>query len=775
MTVTSDVKPAERTETPFHTVGTSVTHDDFVQKVRGSLAYADDWSLPGMVFGRVVRAQVPSARITSIDVGEAARLPGVVAILTAADVPNNAIAEEASGLGMSPVAMPVLAEDRIRYQGEPVALVAAEDPEVAEHAAELVMVTTEDLPGVFSPERALKPDAPHVHDSGNAVVEWRIARGDAERAIRDAPVVVEGTYRSQRVDHAYLEPEAGVGWIDGDVLTLRVATQVIEHAREIARILGLAESRVRIIGTFMGGGFGGKEDLTVEPHLALLVWKTRRPVKMVWSRQESLLARWKRHPFVMHYSTGADRGGRILAQRIRIVGDGGAYPLLSPRVLFAAAVTAAGPYAAPAVQIVSTAAFTNTVPSSAMRGFGAMQVVFAYESQMDRLAQAVGLTPAEVRERNFLREGDVLPTGERLETHVALPEAMHTALERLGPRPEDADGWRVGRGFACNMQPYGRARYFADSASCWLGLEPDGSMLIRIGITDLGGGQAASLCQIACEVLGVPMERTTIHISDSALTPPAGGTFATRQLYMSGNAVLQTARELRERLLPVVTDLLGAEPADEVLFTGSRVSIRDSDRSVSLREVVRECERRGVDTAHLATFHAETGEFDPRTGRGKTFPDYTYGTHAVDVAVDPETGAVRILRYVACHDVGRAINPQRVEGQIQGGVAQGVGYALSEEVRIEEGVNVAALFADYLIPTSTDLPEIEPIVLEIGPGKGPFGARGIGEPSIAPCAAALAGAIADAIGKRMTELPMTSERVLRALREAGRLEGDGSA
>jgi CO/xanthine dehydrogenase Mo-binding subunit len=746
----------------------SVTHDDFREKVRGSLAYADDWSLPGMLYGRVVRAQVPSARIVSIDPSRASGLRGVVAILTAADVPNNGIVEEASGLGMAPIVMPVLAEDRIRYQGEPVALVAAERPEVAEEAAELIVVDHEELPGVFDPEHALESDAPLVHDAGNTLVEWRIQRGDPERVLRDAPVVVEGTYRSQRVDHAYLEPEAGVGWIDGDgVLTLRVATQVIEHAREVAHILGLPQNRVRIIGTYMGGGFGGKEDMTVEPHLAMLVWKTRRPVKMVWSRQESLFARWKRHPFVMHYKTGADRDGRILAQSIRVHADGGAYPLLSPRVLFAAAVTAVGPYRAPHAEIVSTAAFTNTVPSSAMRGFGAMQVVLAYESQMDRLGEAVGLAATEVRERNFLRQDDPLPTGETLDTYVALPDVMHMALEALGPRSQEAEGWRVGRGFACNMQPYGRARHFADTAACWLSLQPDGSMLIRIGITDLGGGQASSVCQIACEVLGVPLERTTIHIADSALTPVAGGTFATRQLYMSGNAVLRTAGELRDRMLPAVADLLGTERADDLVFASGRVSIPGTDRSVSLPEVVRECERRGISTSHLATFRAETGEFDPRTGQGKTFPDYTYGTHAVDVAVDQETGLVKILRYVACHDVGRAINPQRVEGQIQGGVAQGVGYALSEEVRIEDGVNVAALFADYLIPTTVDLPDIEPIVLEIGPGKGPFGARGIGEPSIGPCAAAIASAISDAVGVRMTELPMTPERVLRAILSGG--------
>lgn len=751
----------------YRTVGKRVTHGEFLEKVRGSLPYADDWHMPGMLYGKVVRGQVPCARIVSIDLSEAAGFPGVIAVLTADDVPNNLITEEASGLGITPVAMPVLAADRVRYAGEPVALIAAESPEVAEEAAELLVVEYEEIPSVFSAEQALEPDAPLVHAGGNTLVEWRIHRGDAQQTLRNAPVVVEGTYRSQRVDHAYLEPEAGVGWVDGDgVITLRIATQVIEHWRDVARILDVPRNRVRIIGTYMGGGFGGKEDMTIEPHLALLVWRTRRPVKMVWSRQESLLGRWKRHPFVMHYRTGATRDGRILAQSIRILADGGAYPLLSPRVLFAAAVTAAGPYRTPEADIVSTAAFTNTVPSSAMRGFGAMQVVLAYEGQMDRLAESVGVTPEEIRERNFVRQGDTLPTGEALETYVGIAETMRAALEALGPPGRETEGRRVGRGFACNMQPYGRARHFSDSASSWMTLEPDGSLLIRSGVTDLGGGQAASLCQVASEVLGVPLEKISIHIADSALTPLAGGTFATRQLYMSGNAVLKTAAELKKRLIPVAADLLGADDRDSLMFRDGTVALEGSDRFVSLGEVVRACDERGVSCTHLGTFRAETGDFDPRTGQGKTFPDYTYGTHAVEVAVDPETGSVEVLRYVASHDVGRAINPLRVEGQIQGGVAQGVGYALSEEVRVVDGTTVPALFADYLIPASTDLPDIRPIVLELGEGKGPFGARGIGEPAIAPCAAAIASAVADAVGVRITELPIGPERILDALRTA---------
>ena len=745
-------------------VGRSFTHRDFVEKVQGALTYAEDWQLPGMLHGRIVRAQVPSARIVSVDTSAAEALPGVRTVLTAKDVPHNEVVDEASGLALDAVRVPVLASDRIRYQGEPLVAVAADTPAIAAEATELVAIEYEELPGVFDTEAALSPDAPAVHPQGNRLVDWRFERGDVEAALRAADVVVAETYRTQAVDHAYLEPEAGVGWIEGEVLTLRVATQVIEHGRQVATILKLPTNRVRVIGTYMGGGFGGKEDMTIEPYLALLVWATRRPVRMVWSRQESLLARPKRHPFHMRYRTGASGDGRILAQDVVIVGDAGAYPLLSPRVLFAAGVTACGPYDVPNVRIRSTAVFTNNVPTSAFRGFGAMQVTLGYESQVDLVAEAVGLSPVDVRLRNFVEQGDRLPTHEPLDTHVAVTDTLRAALEALGPEATHAPaGKKVGRGFACNMQPYGRSRFFADRASCWVSLERDGSVIVRTGATDLGAGQAASLAQIAAEVLGAAPESVGVYIADSALTPPAGGTFATRQLYMSGNAVLTAASELRDRLAEVAAELIEAD-AESLRFADGRVFVRGEDgRFLSLAELARAAESQGVLPHHLGTFHAEVGEFDPSTGRGTTFPDYTYGTHAAEVEVDVETGQVRVLRYVACHDVGRAISPVRVEGQIQGGAAQGIGYALTEEVVTEEGVTMSSLFADYLIPSSTDLPDIQAIYLELGAGKGPFGARGIGEPTIGPPAAALASAITDATGVRLTELPFTPERVLRGL------------
>lgn len=754
------------TDADYHIVGKSPAHHDFVNKVEGSLLYAADWKLPGMLYGKIVRSQIASGRIVHIDTSAASALPGVAAVLTAEDVPDNRIVENASGgLGELTVAQPVLAADRVRYAGEPVAVIAASEPEIADEAADLVEVTYEEILGVYDVESAVAEEAPLVHEDGNVLVNWNIERGDVEEAMAGADVVVEGEYRSQHVEHAYLEPESGVAWIENDVVTLRVSTQVIEHATDIAAILGLPENKVRVIASYMGGGFGGKEDMTVEPYIGLLTWHTRKPVRMVWSRQESILASTKRHPFLMRYRTGAMRDGTIVAQETEILGDAGAYPYLSARVLFAGAALATGPYRVPNVRCTSRAVFTNNVPSSAFRGFGAMQVVFGYESQMDRLARRLDMTREEVRDRNYYVKGDTIPSGDPISTAVAVTQTRDLALQQLGePSPPSAPHKRVGRGFGCSMQPYGRTIWFRDHASAWLTLQPDGSLLIRSGVTDLGAGQAASLCQIVSEVLGVPLDVISVYIGDTALNPPAGGTFATRQLYMSGNAIWRAAHDLRETLTPVVEELLDS-PQDELIWEGGQV--RAGGRSVTLADVAKQCHEHGVNTSNLYTWRAPAGKFDPTNGQGGTFPDYTFGTHAAEVEVDLETGDVEVRKYAASHDVGRQINPIRVEGQIQGGAMQGLGYALMEDCPLEAGQPHSTLFANYLIPSSMDMPDIDVAVVESGEGRGPLNARGIGEPPIGPPAATIASAIEDAVGIRPTELPISPERILRLIDEAG--------
>ena len=630
------------------------------------------------------------------------------------------------------------------------------------------------MPGVFDPEVALHPDAPRLEPSGNVISRWKIRKGDVEAGLREADVVVERTYRTGFIDHAFIEPEAGVGWLDENgVVTLRVATQVIEHFRDVANVLGLPHSRVRIVAPYIGGGFGGKEDVTVEVFLGLLVWKTRRPVRLCYSREESILSPTKRHPFVMKYTHGAKRDGTLTALRVELISDAGGYAYLSPLTLLYAMVHAAGPYRIPHVHVDGVSVLTNNPPTSAFRGFGSAQPAFAYESQMDDLARALGLDPLEFRERNYLRKGERLASGQELETAVLLPETARRAWEALGPRrTPSGPGKRVGRGLASALTSYGRIVWLHDWSSAWVELQMDGTLLIRTGVPDIGGGQAASLVQIAAEVLGAPPDSIAIHIGDSALTPLAGTTTATRQLYMSGSAVHKAASELRATLVAQTAELLNVAP-DAVELAGGVASARgDGARTVSFSELAAACARAHRPRSAFAIYQAPAGQvMDFETGQGKVFPDFTFGSQAAEVEVDEATGEVQVLAMAACYDVGRAINMNSVEGQIEGGVAMGIGYALLEEDQVAAGVTLSPNLMTYLIPTALDVPDVTPIVLESGEGMGPWGARGIGEPAMVPTAPAIANAIADAVGVRPARLPITPERLWRAMQERPALPG----
>jgi CO/xanthine dehydrogenase Mo-binding subunit len=753
-------------------VGARAPRFDARDKVFGVLRYADDLALAGMLHARVVRATRPSARLRKVDTKAAEAVAGVKCVLTARDVPHNVLFSDVPGqttaVGPLRARTQVLADQTVRYLGEAIALVAAETEEAAEEAARLVAVEYEDVPGVFDPEVALRPEAPPLEPTGNVISRWKIRKGDVEAGLREADVVVERTYRTGFIDHAFIEPEAGVGWLDENgVITLRVATQVIEHFRDVANVLGLPHSRVRIVAPYIGGGFGGKEDVTVEVFLGLLVWKTRRPVRLCYSREESILSPTKRHPFVMKYTHGAKRDGTLTALRVELISDAGGYAYLSPLTLLYAMVHAAGPYRIPNVHVDGVSVLTNNPPTSAFRGFGSAQPAFAYESQMDDLARALGLDPLELRERNYLRKGERLASGQELETAVLLPETARRAWAALGPRrAPSGPGKRVGRGLASALTSYGRIVWLHDWSSAWVELQMDGTLLIRTGVPDIGGGQAASLVQIAAEVLGAPPDSIAIHIGDSALTPLAGTTTATRQLYMSGSAVHKAATELRATLVAQTAELLNVA-AEAVELAGGLASVRgDGARTISFPELAAACARAHRPRSAFAIYQAPAGQvMDFETGQGKVFPDFTFGTQAAEVEVDEATGEVQVLAMAACYDVGRAINMNSVEGQIEGGVAMGIGYALLEEDQVAAGVTLSPNLMTYLIPTALDVPDVTPIVLESGEGMGPWGARGIGEPAMVPTAPAIANAIADAVGVRPARLPITPERLWRAMQE----------
>ena len=751
-------------------VNQPIRRHDAEEKVAGTTRYAADVHPHGLLHARLVRAPLPCADILRRDISAAVEVPGVVAVLLGEDVPNNEIWVDVPGQETEVASLKagaqILATDRVRFQGEPVALIVAETEDVLSAAEEALDIEYEARDGVYDPFDALREGAPSVHEGSNLLAEWSVDRGDIEAAFAQASVTVEDTYTTQFVDHAYLEPEAGMAYLDDEgVITIRVSTQVVEHFRGVAKVLGVPHSKVRIIAPYVGGGFGGKEDMTVEPYLGLVVHLLRRPVRMVWTRQESLVARPKRHPMVMHYRTAADADGKITAQDITITADAGAYAYLSSLVLLYASVMACGPYRTPNVRVRSRAVYTNNPPCSAFRGFGGMQVVFAYESQIDRLAEELGLGRASIRKRNALAKGDSLPVGQQLLTEVLLGETIDAVLEACGPLPEPshADAL-VGRGIASNMQSYGRLVWLNDTASAWIGFEQDGSVVVRIGIQDIGAGQASALTQIAAEVLGVPTRDITVHFGDSARTPRAGTTTATRMLYMSGNAVHDGAVALRDKILAMAAALTGE--AVEAL-TVADGSVKSANVEVPLVDVLARAAALGETTFVHHTFFGPGGTATTKDlDAPRFFPDFTFGTHLADVEVDRRTGKVTLLDYVASHDVGRAINPTTVEGQIIGGAAQGIGQALSEEVTLDSGIATSGALSQYLVPTAADLPEMQAVVIESGEGLGPYGARGIGEPPIGPSAAAIANAVHDATGARPTRLPMRPERIWRLIRDA---------
>jgi len=774
-----DPKPLPETKLPeLKQVGKPLRRVDALGKAVGATVYAADYSMPNMLHAKVLRSTRPSARIAKLDVAQARALPGVACILTGEDVRGAKLNTDLPGQtgreARSGSDAPVLALDVVRYVGEPIALVAAETVEIAEEAVRRIQIDYEDLPAVFDPATALEPGAPVLFEPDNEVSRYKIRKGDVEAGMAEADIVVEGTYKMPFVEHAYLEPDAGVAWVDEQgVINIRVCTQVVEHFRSIARALDVPQNKIRIRGTMVGGGFGSKEDITVEIFLAFLARETGRPVKLVYTREEAFSATSKRHPFTIKHTTGVKKNGRITALQVEMLADSGAYPYPTPYVLLYATGMAAGPYRIDNVQIDSVAAPTNQTFTSAFRGFGGPQAALGYEQQMDEIAKALDLDPFEVRRVNYLKTGDTTCTGQTVTSAVWSEECATRALHALGEPAPSTPTRKIGRGMASYFQSYGRITWFHDTSRAWVGVEQDGTVQLRCGVPDIGAGQSNSICQIAAEILGVPLERVTIYATDSAVTPLAGTSTATRQLYMSGNAVTKAATAVRDRLVARAAQHLGVEEAT-IDLGDSRVGVKGNpSQSIALKDLAHLCAAEGIELSELAQFNAPFNEgLDPETGQGDIWPDFTFGTAAVDVAVDTETGQIEILKCAACHDVGRAINPAAVHGQIAGGTHQGLGYAVMEDFILDEGQIKTPSFAEYLIPTAVDFPSTEVIILESGTGVGPFGAKGIGEPALTPAAPAVANAVADAIGLRINELPLTPKRILDALAGVSEEEGE---
>jgi selenium-dependent xanthine dehydrogenase len=754
------------TESPLTAVGRPVPRPDARAKVTGQATFAADLYFEGTLHARVLRSKHPHARILRVDTSRAKALPGVVAVLTAEDVPG------VKNHGIVIPDWPVLAYDKVRYVGDAIALVAAETEETAEKALELIQVDYEPLPVVTSPQEALSPDASQVHDSGNLLKHIQVRKGDAEKGFAEAQansrwhVVVEREYRTPRQEHAFMEPEAGAATIDEEgKITIYVGSQIpFDDRRQIAASLAIPEERVRVKATQVGGAFGGKEDISVQIHVALLAQATGRPVKLVFTRQESLIVHPKRHATTIRLKTGATRDGKLTAVQAEIYGDAGAYASLSEHVMTRAATHATGPYDVPNVEINCYAAYTNNVPAGAFRGFGVPQSAFAVESQMDILAEQLGLSPVEIRRKNALRVGSVTATGQVLRESVGLLETINRVEEAVADNSKlETQNSKLKRGWgvACAYKNVGLGGGATDAAGAEVELTDDGRAIVRAGAAEVGQGLVGVLALVAAEELGIPYDSVKVLVADTDKTLDGGPTTASRQSFVTGNAARLAAKKVQEALAQAASAELGAPPNSLVFEDGC---VHAGEKSISLAEAIAlaKGERREV----RASVVYEAPETAPLGEVGDMHFAFGYATQAALVEVDTNTGQVKVLKVIAANDVGRALNPLAVAGQIEGGVVMGLGFALQEEFVVEEGVPKSTSLARNKIPSIERMPEIVPIIVEAKASEGPYGAKGIGEIPLIPTAPSIVNAIYNATGVRIYSLPATPKRVLDALEEA---------
>jgi 4-hydroxybenzoyl-CoA reductase alpha subunit len=745
-------------------VGKRLPRIDAVEKAKGVAKYTSDIVFSGMLFGKILRSPFPHAKIMKIDVSKAERVPGVKAVITAKDTPGIKYLM----VGPQFQDKDVLAVDRVRYVGDEVAAVAAETLESLEEALDLIDVTYESLPTVFDPEDAMREDAPRIHDAENNVA-MRIERnyGDVEKAFRESDHVFENRFVTQAVAHCCMECHGTVASFDvkGN-LTVWTPTQSPYFVqKELGIVLDMPVSKIRIREVPVGGGFGSRAKIcTDEAVCALLSKKTGRPVKISLTREEEFAATCIRHPSIITLKTGVKKDGTLLGRHIKLIMDNGAYNHQGPAVMGYASQAASSLYSVPCVKVESELIYTNKQYGGPFRGYGNPQVTFAIESQMDMIADRLGIDRLDLRLKNCNPPGDVTACGWRI-TSSGFKECLQKVAQEIGweGRKETLPKNR-GVGLSGLIHVAG-AKIFADGdfSAAYIKMLEDGSIRIYTGTTDIGQGSSTSLSMIAAEILGISLEDVQIMTMDTDLTPADLGTWASRILFIGGNAIRMAAEDLRRQLLEAGAKELECSPSDLQLMDKRISIIGRPEKSISVGEAV------FASPNKMGKVLIGKGHYDPpseitnrETGVANIAAAYSFGAQAIEVEVDEDTGKVRIVRVVAAYDIGKAINPDIVEGQIEGGILQGIGYALSEKLKYDSmGQLENPNFLDYKILFSEDTPKIDVFLIETDDPEGPFGAKSVGEPSLIPTAAAIANAIHDALGTRINELPIIQENICR--------------
>lgn len=714
---------------------------ELIDKATGKFLFIDDLPADDALIAKVVWPQYPHARIRRIDVSQAAKIPGVIKILTADDVPGQ------NAFGLIHEDQPVLCRDRVRYMGDPVALVIAETKSAATQAVELVHVDYEPLEAIFEAEEALAEDAPQLFPNGNTACTFSLKYGEIDEALRKSSLVLSGEFRTPAIEHAYLETESGIAdWVDGRLVIISPSQHPLAVRKQVAKILNVPETLIRVISYPTGGAFGGKVDLSIHGLLALAAWHTKRKVKLVLSRSESLKMSVKRHPMVLKYTIGFDDNGKICGLKAKIIANVGAYHALSKVVLEQTTAFSTGPYRIPNVDVETIGVFTNTPPSSAMRGFGVPQPTFALESLLDEAAKKLGISPIDIRRINALRPGDLSPLGQLMGKDTNLIDVLETIEKEYKSALKDKTK-NIGIGIACGYKNVGLGLGERDYATARLVLTSD-RIILNVGVANLGQGTHSTLAQMVADELELPYGCVVIEPWDTDKTPESRDTVASRSLVVAGNAVLSAVERLRSALFEKAEEM-GMEPP--LSYSGGVITDRQN-RKMTIFEIANESpiqvtgEFRAPETVALEKSLSHLGFAKP-------YFLYSYVASLAIVEKNSEYSPIRVKKLVSVIDAGRVINRLAFEGQVEGAVMMGIGYALSEEF-VPWGPNMTDNLAKCRIPRPLDVPEMKIITIEKGNSIGPYGAKGVGEVALIPVAPAIANAIYDLTGIRIYSLPI---------------------
>lgn len=747
----------------FSVVGKSVIRKDATDKVLGKSIFGADIFVPNMLYCEVFRSNICSGIIKNLDVSKAKEVKGVEAILTHKDIKGM------NAIGIIFKDEPVLVEEKIKRHGEAIALIIAETSYIAKEAMKLIEIEIEETEAVLTMERALEPDAPKIHGDSNIASAKTLKKGkDIEEAFKECDVIVENEYESSLQSHMFIEPEAGVGTYENGIVTITCSTQNVHYDRsEVARATGLPENRVRIVQATTGGAFGGKLDVGIQCHIALAAIYTERPIKMVRGRHESTQVSSKRHPMKLKMKTGATKDGKLVAMKCSILADTGAYASYGPGVITRTVVHATGPYVIPNVEVTANLVFTNNPMAGAMRGFGVPQAAVSHEGQMDAIAKKLNMSPFEIRRINAHQISSVTGTGQVLTESVGLIDTINQAEKKssevLGKEPLRSQGKR-GIGMACMWYGVGNTA-LPNPAAAFIEVLPDASVNLMVGCADIGQGSDTVLAQIVAEELGLSFESINVVSADTGVTPEGGATSASRQTFISGNAAKNAASAAKDILADVAKDMLNVAKEKLVFKNGVIYEKNNAENKLAYKDLMMEMKKLGRLAIGAGSYNPKTTGLSLDTMQGSPYELYAYATSVAEVIVCVGTGRVYVDKVVSCHDVGRAINTHMVEAQIDGGVVMGQSFALFEKMETSKGKISNTMFSKYILPTSMDIPEIFPIIVESPGGSGPFGAKGVGEPALISVIPAIAAAVENAIGVRINKFPLLPPEVLKAIEE----------